>query len=202
MQDKQTTEELINDARRGDRLAFDRVIQGIQNELGAFVISRLGPALRQRVESDDIVQETLLKAFENVERFQWKGPQSLKRWLFTIAEHMIRNASRKRSMTTGEFSIDARSKEPSPSRVMRREERLDRLGDSLGALSSDHRTVIELSRIEGLRIKEIAERMNRSPGAVKHLLSRALENLRDRFGDTESLSLPDRSYQPGGEEDD
>jgi len=49
-----------------------------------------------------------------------------------------------------------------------------------------------LVRIEGLQIKEAAERMNRTPKAVAHLLARALKQLKERFGDTESLHLPPR----------
>ena len=50
---------------------------------------------------------------------------------------------------------------------MRRDERWERLRSSLEALSPDHREVIELARLEGLKINDIAERMGRSPGAVK-----------------------------------
>ncbi|MBI4583032.1 MAG: hypothetical protein HY717_03265 [Planctomycetes bacterium] len=44
--------------------------------------------------------------------------------------------------------------------------------------------------MKGLRIQEIAARMKRSPNAVSHLLSRALTELKEAFGDTESLNLP------------
>ena len=54
--------------------------------------------------------------------------------------------------------------------------------------------------IEGLKIKEIAERMNRSPAAVKQLLSRALVKLKASFGETESLHLPDRELRGEGGE--
>ena len=201
MTSDRATEERVEAARRGDRGAFDQLVGGVQHELRAFVVSRLGPIVRQQVEPEDVVQETLLKAFESIKRFQWNGSQSLKNWLFAIAEHLIRNTSRKRTLPTGGSSLSLQSNEPSPSRAMRREERLDRLRDSLKSLSSDHRLVVELSRIEGLKIKDIAERMDRSPGAVKQLLSRALDNLREGFGDTESLNLPDRLREPGGQDD-
>jgi DNA-directed RNA polymerase specialized sigma24 family protein len=57
--------------------------------------------------------------------------------------------------------------------------------------------VIVLARVEELKIREIAERMERSESAVKNLLLRALRELRQNFGDTESLRLPDRSLSPG-----
>ena len=62
---------------------------------------------------------------------------------------------------------------------------------ALDSLSPDHRQVIVLARIRKLQVAEIGRRMKRSENAVKKLLARALDELRKRFGDTESLSLPD-----------
>ena len=61
--------------------------------------------------------------------------------------------------------------------------------------------MIELARLDGLPIQEIARRMDRSPNAVSQLLARALKQLRSSFGDTESLGLPDRALRPRGEEE-
>jgi RNA polymerase sigma-70 factor (ECF subfamily) len=86
----------------------------------------------------------------------------------------------------------------SPSKHLRRDERFDRLQHSLDRLSPDHRRVIILSRIKGLTTGEIAIRMDRSESAVKSLLFRALRELKGAFGDTASLSLPDRSLEDRG----
>ncbi|MBN1419388.1 MAG: sigma-70 region 4 domain-containing protein, partial [Planctomycetes bacterium] len=59
----------------------------------------------------------------------------------------------------------------------------------------EYREAIRLARIEGLKVKEIAERLGKSPGAVKHLLARGLKELRRRFGETESFHLPDRNLR-------
>ncbi len=90
----------------------------------------------------------------------------------------------------------------SPSRVLRREERFDRLEDALGSLSAEYRQVLVLVRLEGLPIKEVARRMDRSYKAVSHLPFRATRKLREVFGDTESLQLPDRRFTHEGGEDD
>jgi RNA polymerase sigma factor (sigma-70 family) len=62
----------------------------------------------------------------------------------------------------------------------------------LDGLSPEYREVIVLARLKGLRIKEIALRMNRSENAVSLLLSRALAKLKEAFGETESFNLPAR----------
>ncbi len=106
---------------------------------------------------------------------------------------MVRNLVRRKGWKK-EFEIvrDVSGHLPSPSSNQRREERFERLSKSVESLSPDHRTVIRLARIEGLKIREIAERMNRSESAVKNLLLRAMRELRNSFGETDSFSLPDR----------
>jgi RNA polymerase sigma-70 factor (ECF subfamily) len=194
-------EELVSKARSGDRGAFDDLVRESTDDLLAFVASRLGRNLRGQLEPEDIVQEAFLRAFERFNDFKWRGRGSLRRWLFAIAEHLIRNQSRKGIAGRAVRPIEIQGSEPSPSRAVRREERFDKLRDALMSLSPDHRRVIQLARIEGLKIKEIAERMERTPGAVKQLLSRALDRLRHRVGDTESLSLPERSIDLGSQDD-
>ena len=84
----------------------------------------------------------------------------------------------------------------SPSRGLRRAERLERLKDALRDLKPEQREAIELAKIDGLKVREIAARMNRSEVAVKQLLSRGLRRMKKTFGDTESLHLPDQGLQP------
>jgi RNA polymerase sigma-70 factor (ECF subfamily) len=87
---------------------------------------------------------------------------------------------------------DVPGQEISQTTAMRRNERFGRLEEALNALSSDHRRVIVLARVEGLPIREVAKRMGRSREAVRQMLWRALQKLKTIFGDTESLHLPDR----------
>ncbi len=72
--------------------------------------------------------------------------------------------------------------------------RLSVIADALAQLTPDQRQAIQLSRIDGLKIREIAERMEKTPDAVQQLIARGLRSLRRHFGDTESLHLPDRAF--------
>ena len=147
---------------------------------------------------DEILQETFTKAYESIKRLEWKGKDSFFRWLCGTAKHVLLNAADKiRRYEPREDFHGVPAKAVSPSKTLRREERLDRLQRSLDDLPADYRKVVQLARIEGLKIKEIAKRMNRSPDAIKHVLARALIQLRSNFGDTESLHLPDRGLQTG-----
>ena len=54
------------------------------------------------------------------------------------------------------------------------------------------------SRYEKLPVSEIANRMGRTPSAIRHLLLRAMEKLRESFGEeTESFHLPARGLEEG-----
>lgn len=198
----QETHELVRRAQRGDRDAFDELADAHRARIRSLVHCRMGAHLKRISEVDDVLQETFLRAFRSIDGFRWNGEDSLARWLGGIAEHVLLWLSRRYDQGHRiSLGRDLFTTGISPSGALRREERFDRLQESLSRLSSDHRQVIFLARVEGLRIKDIALRMNRSPDAVTHLLSRALRALRSSFGDTESLSLPPRSLTEEGGED-
>lgn len=189
----QNTKALVEQARNGNRDAFDTLVARHCGRLESLLRIRIGTPLLGRVTVDDILQDTLLQAFRSLERFQWESNDAFFRWLTGIAENVIRNEARRRHEGTT-VRLDPKAlKQVSPSKEMRRNERFDRLRSSINALSENHRQVIMLSRVEGLRIKEVAKIMGRSEGAVKSLLLRALRELQKSFGNTESLELPARS---------
>jgi len=188
---------LLDRARSGDRRAFDELVELHRPRLEALIESRLGKEIRRAVEPGDVLQETLLRAFSSIARFDPRGSGSFLRWLGGITEHVILNFARK----AGHEAVlpleqDLPGGGVSPSKALRRGERFDRLEDALARLSPEHRQVIVLARVEGLTTGEIAARMDRSEGAVRHLLIRALRSLRASFGDTESFHLPPRCFPP------
>lgn len=202
MSQEDSFEYQIAQAKQGDRSAFDAVAAGYRGRLIAFINKRLGQALRQRIEPEDVVQDALLRAYESIDRFEWRGPNSLFSWLASIAELRIRDLSRAAQRRPQlPLEIDPAADAISPSKHLRREERFERLDNALNSLSDDHKRIIRLACIKKLPVNEIAGHINRTPGAVRHLLLRALEKLRETFGeDTESLHLPLRSFDEGEED--
>jgi RNA polymerase sigma-70 factor, ECF subfamily len=195
MVEDRSSEALIQQAGSGDRVAFGQLVERYRERLRNLVVARLGSALRGDVEAQDIIQETFLKGLENIARFDWRGEDSFLPWLGTIAENIIRKKARSRARRpVSELTLDLPASGTNPSRRLRREDRFERLQRALDTLPEDYREVVRLSRIEGLKIDEMAERMGRSTAAVKQLLFRALRRLRESFGDTESLHLPDRRF--------
>lgn len=195
--------KLVEKARGGDPGALEEIFADLRERLLATIRSRLSPAVRHRVDPEDVLQDTFIRALHSVGRFQWQGEDSFRRWLEAIATHVAldvaRHQGRRREL---HIDRDIEGADVTPSKGMRRKERFKRLVRSIETLSQDYQMVLRLSRIEGLSVKEIAGRMDRSESAVKNLLLRATKQLRQAFGDTESYSLDGRHlYQDEGGDD-
>jgi len=194
------TASLVRKAKEGDRTAFDRLASALRERLETFLRGRIKVHLRHQVDVEDLVQETLARAFQSMARFDGQDVDAFDGWVIGIGKKVLLKAIEKggRSMPL-RLEHDPAADAPSPSKALRRNERFEQLERSLRALSADHQQVVRLARIEGLSIDEVARRMDRSPAAAKKLLWRALKELRRAFGDTESLNLPPRRLKPGGE---
>ena len=143
------------------------------------------------------------QAFISFAAFEWRDDDSFFRWLCGIAKRALMHLFRDKQRRKANGAIDGFPVSgPSQSKIQRRHERFDRLEAALEELTPEYRKVLLLSRIEGLTAPQIAERVNRSPNAVRHLIIRALRELRNKFGDTASLNLPDRQFRVEGGEDD
>lgn len=187
------TRELAARARAGDRKAFERLFGIFRERLERAVTARLGAELRAAMQTEDILQETALRALRSIGHFEWREEDSFLRWLLGIAEHILRDqADKQRLRRAGPLPPDQQATTASPSAASRREERLVRLEKALGVLPEEQREVILLARIDGLPVAEIARRLGLTPNAVSQRLWRALRKLRDEFGDTESYHLPPR----------
>ena len=206
--DRTELNQLLLEAKGGNGEAFGKLVGPLQTRLVPVVYLLLGKRLRQQVDVEDVIQETLLRAHRALARFEFKGDDALFRWLVALAEHVVGDLARRhgavrRGGLEHEVPLDPsdiQSPGVSPSRVMRREERLDRLEDALEKLAPDHREAILLSHVQRLSTNDVAERMGRSRPATAMLILRALRELKSLFGETESLGLPDRSLKVEGEE--
>ena len=200
METRHDIQELIERAQGGDQEALQTLLGEHEDALEKSVRKRVGSHLREEVEVEDVLQEAYAQALKSISRFQWAGQGSFLRWLRGIAEHVILNlARRQRTDPILYVEHDRPHAGPSPSKSLRRGERFDRFQEALDGLPPDYREAVYLVRIEGLKVKEAADRMNRSPKAIKHLLARALHQLKDLLGDTESLSLPPEHLRGGGD---
>jgi RNA polymerase sigma-70 factor (ECF subfamily) len=154
---------------------------------------QLDPHLRSKIDPSDAVQETLVRAYQNLDQFRGKSSGERAAWLRRIlANHMI-DAARKFQR---EFSVrrplaqtldesSARleawlaADQPSPSDQVDRQEQLLGLAEALAQLPEDQRTAVELHHLKDCSVADVATAMERTEPAVAGLLRRGLKRLRE-----------------------
>jgi RNA polymerase sigma-70 factor (ECF subfamily) len=177
---------LLREAREGSPDALDDLFREIGPRLLALIRLRLGPLLRRRVESQDVLQATLLKAFARLDQFEGSGSNTLMGWLAVIAGNEVRDLAdyhrRSRRDVGAEVPISdhAARLEADVATLVRRlelEEQQLRLERALDGLKPEHREVILLRKYEDLSFEEIGRRLGRSADACRMLLARAMAAL-------------------------
>jgi len=193
MQAPTSTFGLLERIKAGEREAFDQLFVRYRPRLAVLIHYKLSPELRRTAEVDDVLQETLLRAWRDLERFEYRTPGSFLRWLASIADHVIIDAARAqaRQCRAGvqvpfRSESNPRGPEPAdsrtPSRVLAEHQAVEALLARLDALPGDYRQAILLSKIEGLSTAEMAERLGRSREAASLLLHRAVKRFRELAG--------------------
>lgn len=198
--DRRPIAELIRAARAGDAAALQSLLECSREFVRLMLRCRCRGQLRARLDSSDLVQETMLRAAQNIAQFEGSQEEEWRAWLSRIGErevvHQLRHhigaakraASRERplpnadpSSITGSQRLDRwlAKTQSSPSAAAMRKERALLLAEALARLPEDYREVLILRNLEGHDFAEIAERLGRKSGAVRVLWVRALKKLRE-----------------------
>jgi RNA polymerase sigma-70 factor, ECF subfamily len=159
--------------------AFDRyVLPEIE------VLFRVARSLtRHDADAEDLVQETLLRAYRAIDRFDGRHPRA---WLLTILRNTHINRGRKRQpelMREGDGAADRIATAPASERADATvEATFDAAVEAaLGELSTDFYRVVELVDIDGLSYAEAAEVLGVPTGTVMSRLHRARRRIRDHL---------------------
>jgi RNA polymerase sigma-70 factor, ECF subfamily len=169
-QKTESDERLLIEAAQQDPARFAELYDLHFHRVYAFVVRRA----RERTEAEDITSEVFHHALKNLSRYEWRGiPFSA--WLFRIASNIIADRWQQpaRQVSDADLPDEAAPGEIEQQAVLF--ELVDRLPD-------DQRAVISMRFAEQKSIKDIAQHLGRSEGAVKQLQFRALERLRDQLG--------------------
>lgn len=133
----------------------------------------------------DLTAETFMKAFENFHKFKWTGV-SIKIWLYRIAINQLKNYRRKPQSTVlteemeglEQMRTEAKDELEELDKTVFGDEKLTKLSDAIAALNPKYQNIVSLHYFEQMSHEEIAGVINRSKSAVKSMMHRALENLR------------------------
>jgi RNA polymerase sigma-70 factor, ECF subfamily len=154
--------------------------------------------LRGMMDPSDIVQQTLLKAHENLRGFRGKTHAELQAWLRAIMAQQLALMARKRGRQPGrahwldgaleQSSVRLEtllaSEQSSPSEQAMRTERLVELATALTRLPEDQQSAVELRYLRGLSVPSVAEQMGRSTVSVTGLLYRGTQALRQLMAES------------------
>jgi RNA polymerase sigma-70 factor (ECF subfamily) len=157
---------------------FMKLIEPNLRPLQRYVAS----AMRNMPEVDDIVQQTVLKAFVHLDQF--RSDAQFNTWLRAIALNEIRQFHRERQrhalrQENGDaVHFEVPDRRESAQTAWERKENAQALRRAIGRLPSMYRTVIELRYLRGLSLAETAERLSVGVGAVKTRLHRARQQLK------------------------
>ncbi len=179
----------------GDDLAA--FMESHRRQLLAYVDRNIGPALRSRLEPDDIVQEVIISALASSEQFNVEGRDPF-RLLCQLAEQRIIDAHRhhvgaKKRSSSREVSMDAPAggsdgfgfvdllvaSITSPSQAFSKVQKEFRLQQAIAELSEEQKEILRLRFVEGLPTKDIAERLGKSDGAIRVMLTRTVAQLQE-----------------------
>ncbi len=181
------TRLLVEKAKEGDQEAYDQLFRHAADRALLFIRLRLGPQLRAKLDPMDVLQEAYIEAHKAFDRFEYTGEDAFARWLCRIIDNCIRGLAdyhsakkRKGSKPTIHESAVLKQIRDSTTGVVTKADRLDareKLAFSMESLDDEQREVLLLRHWQDLTIEEIANRMGRSPSAVRRLLGRATTRL-------------------------
>lgn len=165
-------ERLLIEAAQQDPSRFAELYETNFHRVYAFVARRLP----DRAEAEDITSEVFRQALSGLGRFQWRGVP-FAAWLLRIAANAL--ADRWQRCSTGkEVAIGEQDLlDPASNGEVERRAMLFQLVDRL---PFDQRLVIMRRFVEQKSVRDIAQELGRSTGAVKQLQFRALETLRSK----------------------
>jgi RNA polymerase sigma-70 factor, ECF subfamily len=197
---------LLDGAKKGDSESLGKLLQWYTHYLNILATTSLDRQLRQRVNPSDVVQETMLAAHRDFNAFRGTSQPEMLGWLRkilintlhrTFSTHVhagkrdirrevsIERTSQRMDESACSLAVILPGRTSSPSEPMRSREQAMDFAKQLDQLPPQYRDVIVYRVLQGLAFEEIAERMNRSCGAVRMLWLRALDQFKLTYEDSD-----------------
>lgn len=198
--DRLSSEEQV-DSKFEDSLRETWSIGPLRPWLRLLAERQFPDALRGKVDPSDVVQQTLMDAWQGQHNFRGTTHAERLAWLRTILTRRIIRCDRDLLQTakrgqgiekTLQAAIDrdslcienlAASQGPGPASAADHAEQSLRLASAIDQLPEDYRRVLTLRHVDGLPHDKVAEKLGRSAAAVRMLWIRALEALKKQYGD-------------------
>lgn len=187
MAERDVDRQLVERAQRGDKRAFELLVDKYQRRLGR-LLSRF---IRDPSEVEDVMQEAFIKAYRALPAF--RGDSAFYTWLYRIGINTAKNylaAMGRRAPTSTELEAnEAEGHEDgerlrdlnTPENLLLSREIADTVNSTIESLPEELRTAIQLREIEGMSYEEIANIMDCPIGTVRSRIFRAREAVAERL---------------------
>jgi RNA polymerase sigma-70 factor, ECF subfamily len=169
----ETDERLLVETAQRDPSRFADLYESNFERVYAYVSRRLS----DREAAQDVTSEVFHQALANLGRFEWRGVPFVA-WLLRIASNAIADYWRRTSREQPMSSENAPESFPVNPANIEEVERRALLFRLVNTLPADQRRVIEMRFAEEKGIREIAQELNRTEGAIKQLQFRGIQSLR------------------------
>lgn len=190
------TEQLLKEAAKGNRAAFDKLVAWHRPRLRQLIAVRLDARVQPRVDPSDVIQETLVEAARRFSEFARQRPLPFYPWLRQIALDQIVRVHRRhihverRSVrhqaelepllsdeSLDQLAGNLHSRGSAPDQRLLRSEVRHKVRDALNVLSAEDREVLVLRYLEQLTGPEVAAILGISQPALRMRQLRALKRL-------------------------
>ena len=187
MSDRDIDQQLVERAQRGDKRAFELLVEKYQRKLGRL----LARFIRDPAEVEDVTQEAFIKAYRALPAF--RGDSAFYTWLYRIGINTAKNylmALGRRAPTSTEVEAeDAEGFEDgeqlrdinTPESMLLSKEIATTVNATIEGLPEELRTAIQLREIEGMSYEDIARIMDCPIGTVRSRIFRAREAIAERL---------------------
>ncbi len=166
-------EELASKVAAGSRSSFEELITRYSSRLYYFLRYRF----KTDQDTEDLIQETFLKAFHNIDRFS--SEHKFSTWLYTIAIRLT--ISRFRSEKKRSGPLDPSSSPLDPQDIVIQKQESQNIWQMASKLGKRQYEALWLHYGEDMPIKDMAKILNKKPITVRVLLHRARQNLGKRM---------------------
>lgn len=179
-------EELIERFQKGDTYAFEQLVYRYKDKLTNFVYN----FLRNKVDAEDIVQETFLRLYRN--KHSYKKIAKFSTWFYTIAANLAKTELRKRkrrsllsisNMGIEDKDYDIPDVSLSPEKEVDSNIKENIIRDKIEQLPLKFREVVILRDIEQCSYEEICDILNIPIGTVKSRINRGRQKLQKELKD-------------------
>jgi RNA polymerase sigma-70 factor (ECF subfamily) len=141
--------------------------------------------VKSQPDAEDILQETFIKAFKAIQKFDFNISSNFSAWIYQICVRCSYDYHRKRKKTKAdqtaslsEMYIEPEAQNSSPENTAISNQTIRQVKDAMYVLSPKQRIIFDLRHLQHKALKEIAERLQISPSTVKKQLERGVAKLR------------------------